>query len=82
MTHGAAVHVGRAEQEEIARLVTEPHTVLAEAGFDIAPGTPVRIEVSREETQDERLVGVGVIVIKIGPIVIIIIIVIVLGGRG
>jgi hypothetical protein len=81
MAHSATIHVGRAEEEEIARLVNEPHAVLREAGLDVASGTPVRIEVSREETEDERRVGVGVIIIVIGGIIIIIIIIVVYAAR-
>jgi hypothetical protein len=81
LTDTTTVHAGRADQDEVARLIAEPHAVLREAGIDVAPGTPVHVEVRREETREERLVGVGVIVIIIGPIVIVIVIIVVLGER-
>jgi hypothetical protein len=73
------VHVGRADQDEVARLISEPHAVLREASIDVAPGTPAHVEVRREVTREERLVVVGAVVIRIGPIVIVIIVV--LGER-
>lgn len=76
MTDSSAVHVGTVEEEEVARLVAEPHAVLREAGLDVAPGTPVRIEVSREETEYVDRVGGTIIIIVIGGIIIIIIIII------
>jgi hypothetical protein len=35
----SGVHVGNAEPSEMARLLTEPHAVLREAGLNITAGT-------------------------------------------
>ena len=59
----AAIHVGRAEPREVARLFTEPYAVLNEAGLNVAEGTPVSIHANRELPAEVREAAEVIIII-------------------
>jgi hypothetical protein len=44
----SAVHVGTADRNEVARLVTQPHAVLREAGLNAGAETQVRVRVEED----------------------------------
>jgi hypothetical protein len=76
----SSVHVGTAESSEMARLVTEPHAVLREAGLKtttagavpspivVAPGapgaTPSAIVVVPRINDDGKIDWVGVVIVN------------------
>ena len=73
----SSVHVGNAEPSEMARLLTEPHTVLREAGLNLPAGatpgpvvvvpsagaTPSVIVVVPRTSDDGHINWVGVIMV-------------------
>jgi hypothetical protein len=59
----AAMHVGEAEPREVARLFTEPHAVLNEAGLNIAEDAPVRVHGDREVLPARRIRIIVIIII-------------------
>lgn len=66
----SAMHVGRAEPREVARLFTEPHAVLNEAGLTVAEGAPVRIHADQEFR--ERVIIIIIIIWDDGSVTVIV----------
>jgi hypothetical protein len=59
----SAMHIGRAEPREVARLFSEPYAVLNELGLNFAEGTSVRIHANQEVLPDIRRSVVIIIII-------------------